>query len=125
MVFVFTNFPEELWPFSKHALVLGDDVGHKKNVMGYISQKGFCIVSSIGNVNQIAPIKGNTYIPIAGVYYPDYEPLKRATSYVNRDGKINIVDDWHVSSIIDGIKSVSWVQDVFFPIRPPIPHSLV
>ncbi|KAA6374557.1 MAG: hypothetical protein EZS28_029915, partial [Streblomastix strix] len=39
MGFVFTNFLEELWPFSKHALVLEDDVGHKQNVMGYISEK--------------------------------------------------------------------------------------
>ncbi|KAA6329773.1 MAG: hypothetical protein EZS28_053575, partial [Streblomastix strix] len=41
----------------------------------------------------------------------DYEPLKRATTDVNGDGKINIVDDWYVNSIIDGMKSVSWVQD--------------
>ncbi|KAA6385746.1 MAG: hypothetical protein EZS28_018726, partial [Streblomastix strix] len=34
MGFVLTNFLEELWPFSKHALILGDDVGHKQNVMG-------------------------------------------------------------------------------------------
>ncbi|KAA6308919.1 hypothetical protein EZS27_039502 [termite gut metagenome] len=39
MGFVFTNFLEDLYPFSKHALVLGDDVGHKQNVMGYISEK--------------------------------------------------------------------------------------
>ncbi|KAA6357997.1 MAG: hypothetical protein EZS28_046476 [Streblomastix strix] len=49
---------------------------------------------------------------IAGVYYTDYEPLKRAVSDVNGDGKINIVDDWHVNSVIDGMKSMSWVQDV-------------
>ncbi|KAA6350848.1 MAG: hypothetical protein EZS28_051872 [Streblomastix strix] len=33
MGFIFTNFLEDLYPFSKHALVLGDDVGHKQNVM--------------------------------------------------------------------------------------------
>ncbi|KAA6371527.1 MAG: hypothetical protein EZS28_032945, partial [Streblomastix strix] len=49
---------------------------------------------------------------IAGVYYTDYEPLKRATNDVNGDGKINIADDWHVNSFIDGMKSMSWVQDV-------------
>ncbi|KAA6364669.1 MAG: hypothetical protein EZS28_039804, partial [Streblomastix strix] len=111
MGFIFTNFPEELWPFSKHALVLGDDVGHKQNVMGYISEKGFYLGVSIGSVDQVTSIKGNTHIAIAGVYYTDYEPLKRATTDMNGDGKINILDDWHVNSIIDGMKSVSWVQD--------------
>ncbi|KAA6374685.1 MAG: hypothetical protein EZS28_029788, partial [Streblomastix strix] len=112
MGFVFTNFLEELWPFSKHALVLGDDVGHKQNVMGYISEKGPYLDVSIGSVDQVTSIKGNTHVAIAGVYYTDYEPLKRATNDVNGDGKINIVDDWHVNSIIDGMKSMSWVQDV-------------
>ncbi|KAA6365311.1 MAG: hypothetical protein EZS28_039164 [Streblomastix strix] len=107
MGFVFTNFLEELYTFSKHALVLGDDVGHKQNVMGYISEKGFYLGISIGSVDQVTSIKGNTHIAIAGVYYTDYEPLKRATNDVNGDGKINIVDDWHVSSIIDGMKSMS------------------
>ncbi|KAA6375696.1 MAG: hypothetical protein EZS28_028776, partial [Streblomastix strix] len=111
MGFIFSNFPEELWPFSKHALVLGDDVGHKQNVMGYISEKGFYLGVSIGSVDQVTSIKGKTHIAIAGVYYTDYEPLKRATTDVNADGKINIVDDWYVNSIIDGLKSVSWVQD--------------
>ncbi|KAA6371401.1 MAG: hypothetical protein EZS28_033072, partial [Streblomastix strix] len=112
MGFVFTNFLEELYPFSKHALVLGDDVGHKQNVMGYISEKGPYLGVSIGSVDQVTSIKGNTHIATAGVYYTDYEPLKRATNDVNGDGKINIVDDWHVNSIIDGMKSMSWVQDV-------------
>ncbi|KAA6332709.1 MAG: hypothetical protein EZS28_053245, partial [Streblomastix strix] len=111
MGFIFTNFPEELWPFSKHALVLGDDVGHKQNVMGYISEKGFYLGVSIGSVDQVTSIKGNTHIAIAGTYYTDYESLKRATTDMNGDGKINILDDWHVNSIIDGMKSVSWVQD--------------
>ncbi|KAA6353423.1 MAG: hypothetical protein EZS28_051050, partial [Streblomastix strix] len=96
----------------KHALVLGDDVGHKQNVMGYISEKGFYLGVSIGSVDQITSIKGNIHFAIAGVYYTDYEPLKRATNDVNSDGKINILDDWHVNSIIDGMKSMSWVQDV-------------
>ncbi|KAA6372308.1 MAG: hypothetical protein EZS28_032167, partial [Streblomastix strix] len=52
MGFVFTNFLEELWPFSKHALVLGDDVGHKQNVMGYIREKGPYLGESIGSVDQ-------------------------------------------------------------------------
>ncbi|KAA6371403.1 MAG: hypothetical protein EZS28_033069 [Streblomastix strix] len=112
MGFVFTNFLEELWPLGKHALVLGDDVGHKQNVMGYISEKGFYLGVSIGSVDQVTSIKGFTLIAIAGVYYTDYEPLKRATNDVNGDGKINIVDDWHVNSIIVGMKSMSWVQDV-------------
>ncbi|KAA6326586.1 MAG: hypothetical protein EZS28_053931, partial [Streblomastix strix] len=111
MGFIFTNFPEELWPFSKHALVLGDDVGHKQNVMGYISEKGFYLGVSIGSVDQVTSIKGNTHIATAGVYYTDYESLKRATTDMNGDGKINIVDDWYVNSVIDGMKSVSWVQD--------------
>ncbi|KAA6371321.1 MAG: hypothetical protein EZS28_033152, partial [Streblomastix strix] len=110
--FIFTNFLEELQPFSKHALVLGDDVGHKQNVMGYISEKGPYLGVSIGSVDQVTSIKGNTHIAIAGVYYTDYEPLKRATNDVNSDGKINIVDDWHVNSVIDGMKSMLWVQDV-------------
>ncbi|KAA6390665.1 MAG: hypothetical protein EZS28_013807 [Streblomastix strix] len=109
--FVFTNFLEELWPFSKHALVLGDDVGHKQNVMGHISEKEFYLGVSIGSVDQVTSIKSNTHIAIAGVYYTNYEPLKRATNDVNSDGKINIVDDWHDNSIIDGMKSMSWVQD--------------
>ncbi|KAA6364522.1 MAG: hypothetical protein EZS28_039951 [Streblomastix strix] len=112
MGFVFTSFPEELQPFSKHVLLLGDDGSHKQSIMGYISEKGFYIGSSIGNVDQITSIKGNTHIAIAGVYYTDYEPLKRAISDVNGDGKINIVDDWHVNSIIDEMKSMSEVQDV-------------
>ncbi|KAA6396551.1 MAG: hypothetical protein EZS28_007927 [Streblomastix strix] len=70
------------------------------------------IESSIGSVDQIIPIKGNNHITIASVYYTDYEPLKRAISDVNGNRKINIVDDWHVNSIIDGMKSMSWVQDV-------------
>ncbi|KAA6383061.1 MAG: hypothetical protein EZS28_021412 [Streblomastix strix] len=112
MGFVFTNFLEELWPFSKHALVLGDDVGHKQNVMGYISEEGFYLGVSIGSIDQVTSIKGNTHIAIADVYYTDYEPLKRAVNDVNGDGKINIGDDWHVNSIIDGMKSMSWVYDV-------------
>ncbi|KAA6403790.1 MAG: hypothetical protein EZS28_000683 [Streblomastix strix] len=85
MGFVFTSFPEELWPFSKHALVLGDDGGHKQNIMSYISEKGPYLGSSIGS---------------------------RAISDVNGDGKINIVDDLYINSIIDGMKSMSWIQDV-------------
>ncbi|KAA6365164.1 MAG: hypothetical protein EZS28_039309, partial [Streblomastix strix] len=112
MGFIFTNFLEELYPFSKHALVLGDDVGHKQNVMGYISEKGPYLGVSIGSVDQVTSIKGNIHVAIAGVYYTDYEPLKRATNDVNGDGKINILDDWHVNSIIDEMKSMSWVQDV-------------
>ncbi|KAA6401441.1 MAG: hypothetical protein EZS28_003039 [Streblomastix strix] len=112
MGFVFTNFLEELCPFSKHALVLGDDVGHKQNVIRYISEKGFYLGVSIGSVDQVTSIKGYTHIAIAGVYYTDYEPFKRATNDVNVDGKINIVDDWHVNSINNGMKSMSWVQDV-------------
>ncbi|KAA6388372.1 MAG: hypothetical protein EZS28_016101 [Streblomastix strix] len=110
--FVFTSFPEELWPFSKHALVLGDDGGYKQNIMGYICEKGFNIGSSIGSVDQIIPTRGNTNIAIAGVYCTDYEPLKREVSDVNDDGEINIIDDWYVNSTIDGMKSMSWVQDV-------------
>ncbi|KAA6386149.1 MAG: hypothetical protein EZS28_018321 [Streblomastix strix] len=112
MGFVFTNFLEELWQFSRHALVLGDDVGHKQNVMGYISEKGPYLGVSIGSVDQVTSIKGNTHIAIASVYYTDYEPLKRANSDVNGVGKINIVNDQHVNSIIDGMKSMSWVQNV-------------
>ncbi|KAA6371183.1 MAG: hypothetical protein EZS28_033291 [Streblomastix strix] len=112
MELVFTSFPEELLQFSKHALVLGDDGGHKQNIMGYISEKGFYIGSLIGSVGQITPIKGNTHIAIACVFYTDYEPLKRTNSYVNDDVKINIVDDWHVNSIIYGKKSMSQVQNV-------------
>ncbi|KAA6353449.1 MAG: hypothetical protein EZS28_051024, partial [Streblomastix strix] len=112
MVFVNISFPKELWPFSKHVLVLGDDDGLKQNIIGYISQKGFYIGSSVGNVVQITPTIGNTHIAVASVYYTDYEPLKRATNDVNGDGKINIVDDWHVNSIIDGMKSMSQVYDV-------------
>ncbi|KAA6373298.1 MAG: hypothetical protein EZS28_031176, partial [Streblomastix strix] len=135
MGFIFTNFLEDLYPFSKHALVLGDDVGHKQNVMGYISEKGPYIGVSIGSVDQVTSIKGNTHVAIAGVYYTDYEPLKRATNDANGDGKINIVDDWHVNSVIDGMKSMSWVQDVVQkqteaigdgvqPYDPSIPVSL-
>ncbi|KAA6371250.1 MAG: hypothetical protein EZS28_033223 [Streblomastix strix] len=91
MGFVFTDFPEELQPFSNQALVLG---------------------VSIGSVDQVTSIKGNAHIAIAGVYYTDYEPLQRATSDVNGDGKIYIVDDQHINSIIDGMKSMSWEQDV-------------
>ncbi|KAA6388644.1 MAG: hypothetical protein EZS28_015827 [Streblomastix strix] len=112
MGFVFTNFLEELQPFSKHALVLGDDDGHKQNEMGYISEKQFYLGVSVGSLDQVTSIKGNTQIAIAGVYYTDYEPLKSAISDVKGDGKINIVDDWHVKSIIDGMKTMSWVQDV-------------
>ncbi|KAA6360354.1 MAG: hypothetical protein EZS28_044119, partial [Streblomastix strix] len=90
---------------------------------------------SIGSVDQVTSIKGNTHLAIAGVYYTDYEPLKRATNDVNGDGIINIVDDWHVNSVIDGMKSVSWVQDVVQkqteligdgvqPYDPSIPVSL-
>ncbi|KAA6360947.1 MAG: hypothetical protein EZS28_043527 [Streblomastix strix] len=120
MGFVLTNFIEELWPFSKHAFILGDDVGHKQNVMGCISEKGFYIGVSNGIVDQITSIKDNTHIAIAGVYYTDYEPLKRATNDVNGDGKINIVDDWHVNSIIDVIQST-------IPFDTPIqnPFSLI
>ncbi|KAA6358952.1 MAG: hypothetical protein EZS28_045521 [Streblomastix strix] len=99
--FVFTNFLEELYPFSKHALVLADDVGHKQNVMGYISEKGPYLGVSIGSVDQVTSIKGNTHIAIAGVYYTDQEPLKITTNDVDGNGKINILDDWHVNSIID------------------------
>ncbi|KAA6403098.1 MAG: hypothetical protein EZS28_001376 [Streblomastix strix] len=112
MGFLFTSFPKELLPFSKHALVLGDDGGYKQNIMGYISEKGFYIGSSIGSVDQITPIKRNTHIAIAGVYYTDYEPLKRAVNDVNDNGKINIVDDQHANFIIDGIQSMSWEQYV-------------
>ncbi|KAA6333779.1 MAG: hypothetical protein EZS28_053130, partial [Streblomastix strix] len=80
--------------------------------MGYISEKGPYLGVSIGSVDQVTSIKGNTHLAIAGVYYTDYEPLKRATNDVNGDGKINILDDWHVNSVIDGMKSMSWVQDV-------------
>ncbi|KAA6395385.1 MAG: hypothetical protein EZS28_009087 [Streblomastix strix] len=110
--FVFTNFLEELWPFSKHTLILGDDVGNKQNVMGYTSEKGPQLGGSIGSVDQVTSIKGNTHIAIAGFYYIDYEPLKRAISDVNDYGKINIVDDCYVNSIIDEMKSMSTVQDV-------------
>ncbi|KAA6378380.1 MAG: hypothetical protein EZS28_026093 [Streblomastix strix] len=112
MGFVFSSFPVEQWPFCKHVLELGDDVGHIQNVKGYISEKGFYLDVSIESVDQVTSIKGNTHIAIADVYYTDYESLKRATNDVNGDGKINIVDDWHVNSIIDGMKSMSWVQDV-------------
>ncbi|KAA6317219.1 MAG: hypothetical protein EZS28_055134, partial [Streblomastix strix] len=80
--------------------------------MGYISEKGPYLGVSIGSVDQVTSIKGNTHLAIAGVYYTDYEPLNRATNDVNGDGIINIVDDWHVNSVIDGMKSMSWVQDV-------------
>ncbi|KAA6378499.1 MAG: hypothetical protein EZS28_025976 [Streblomastix strix] len=40
-------------------------------------------------------------------YVQNYEPLKRVTSDVNSDGKINIVDYWHVNSVIDAMKSIS------------------
>ncbi|KAA6401374.1 MAG: hypothetical protein EZS28_003097 [Streblomastix strix] len=112
MGFVFTDFPEELWQFSIYALVLGDDVRHKQDVMGYISEKGFYLGVSIGSVDQVTSIKGNTHIAIAGVYCTYYEPLKRATRDANGDGKINIIEDWHINSIIDRMKSMSWVQDV-------------
>ncbi|KAA6392622.1 MAG: hypothetical protein EZS28_011846, partial [Streblomastix strix] len=109
MGFVFTSFHEELWPFCKHALMLGDDEGHQQNIMGYISEKGFYIRSSIGSIDQITPIKGNSHIAIAYTYYSDYDPYRRAARDVNSDGKINIVDEWHVNSIIDGKKTMSLV----------------
>ncbi|KAA6402483.1 MAG: hypothetical protein EZS28_001996 [Streblomastix strix] len=90
----------------------GDDGDHKQNIIGQISEKGFYIGSSIGSVDQITSIKGNTHIAVAGVYYTDYELLKRTVSDVNGDGKINIVDDQYVNSIIDGMKSMLWVQDI-------------
>ncbi|KAA6331252.1 MAG: hypothetical protein EZS28_053411, partial [Streblomastix strix] len=74
----------------------------------YKLRKLSCV--SIGSVDQITPIKGNTNIAIAGVYYTDYEPLKKETNDVNGDVMINIVDDWHVNSVIDGMKSMSWVK---------------
>ncbi|KAA6364158.1 MAG: hypothetical protein EZS28_040315, partial [Streblomastix strix] len=113
--------------------IVRDDVGRKQNVMGYIIEKGFYLNVSIGSVNQVTSIKGNIHIAIAGVYYTDYESLKRATNDVNGDGNINIVDDWHVNSIIDGMKSMSWVQDVVQKqteafgdgVQPYVPSQLV
>ncbi|KAA6396131.1 MAG: hypothetical protein EZS28_008342 [Streblomastix strix] len=57
MGFVFTSLPEELWPFSKHALVLGDDGGQKQNITEYINEKRYYIGSSIDSVDQITPTK--------------------------------------------------------------------
>ncbi|KAA6367565.1 MAG: hypothetical protein EZS28_036908 [Streblomastix strix] len=109
--YIFNIFLEDLYPFSRHALVLEYDVDYKQNVMRYIESKGFYIGVSIGSVDQITSIKENTHIAIAGVYYKDFEPLKRATSEVNDYGKINIVDDMYVNLINDRLKSMSWVQD--------------
>ncbi|KAA6387203.1 MAG: hypothetical protein EZS28_017269, partial [Streblomastix strix] len=89
-----------------------NDVGHNQNIMVYISEKGFYLGVSIGSVDQDTSLKGNTQIAIAGVYYTDYESLMRATSYLYGDGKINIVDDWHIHSTIDRMKSMFWVQNV-------------
>ncbi|KAA6390998.1 MAG: hypothetical protein EZS28_013474 [Streblomastix strix] len=80
---IFANFLEDLYPFSRHALMQGDNVGHKQNEMGYMESQGFCIGASIGN----------------------QEPFKKATSDVNGEGKINIVDVWYISSINEGTKS--------------------
>ncbi|KAA6391022.1 MAG: hypothetical protein EZS28_013449 [Streblomastix strix] len=66
-----------------------------------------------------------TYIPFSNSNYErgghemnndaagaiNYEPYMRTFSDVNEDGQINIVDDWHVNSIIDGMKSMSRVKD--------------
>ncbi|KAA6382794.1 MAG: hypothetical protein EZS28_021677 [Streblomastix strix] len=68
--------------------------------------------SSIGSDDQVTLIKGNTHIAIAGVNYTEYESLMRETCDVNGDEMINIVDDLCVNSIIDGMKSMSLVQDV-------------
>ncbi|KAA6366508.1 MAG: hypothetical protein EZS28_037965 [Streblomastix strix] len=112
MGFVFTNLLEELWPFSKHAFVLRDNLDHKQNVMSYIDSQGFNISLSIGSIEQITLIKGNTHIAIAGIYYTDQESFKRAIRDVNSDVKINIVHDWYVSSTNEGVSSMSYVQDV-------------
>ncbi|KAA6398960.1 MAG: hypothetical protein EZS28_005513 [Streblomastix strix] len=111
MGYIFTKFPEELCPQSRHALVLGYDLDRKQNIMGYIDEKGIYLGASIGSIDQITKIKGNIDIAIAGVYYTDYEPKRRATADMNGDGKLNIVDDWFVHQNSDG-QSYSWVQDV-------------
>ncbi|KAA6384007.1 MAG: hypothetical protein EZS28_020469 [Streblomastix strix] len=112
MEYIFNNFLEDQYPFRRHALVLGDKIGHQQNVKGCISEKGFYLGVSIGSVDQVSSIDGNTHIAIVEVNYTDYELLKKATSVINADGMINIADYRYGNSINEGTKSMSWVKDV-------------
>ncbi|KAA6404469.1 MAG: hypothetical protein EZS28_000020 [Streblomastix strix] len=91
--YLFKSYPEEARPKAgdKVIALVGTDTMNKNSIFCYIDQNGPFIIS-------ISQIPSETALAINVTYYKNYEQSKIINYDANNDGRVDIMDTWHVNS---------------------------
>ncbi|KAA6372848.1 MAG: hypothetical protein EZS28_031626, partial [Streblomastix strix] len=91
--YLFKSYPEEARPKAgdKVIALVGTDTTNKNSIFCYIDQNGPFIISS-------SQIPSKTALLINVTYYKKYEQSKIINYDANNNGRVDIMDTWHVNS---------------------------
>ncbi|KAA6355170.1 MAG: hypothetical protein EZS28_049302, partial [Streblomastix strix] len=91
--YLFKSYPEEARPKAgdKVIALVGTDTTNKNSIFCYIDQNGPFIIST-------SQIPSKTALVINVTYYKKYEQSKIINYDANNDGRVDIMDTWHVNS---------------------------
>ncbi|KAA6363582.1 MAG: hypothetical protein EZS28_040891, partial [Streblomastix strix] len=91
--YLFKSYPEEARPKAgdKVIALVGTDDYNKNSIFCYIDQNGPFIIST-------SQIPSSTGLFINVTYYKKYEQSKIINYDANNDGRVDIMDTWHVNS---------------------------
>ncbi|KAA6375626.1 MAG: hypothetical protein EZS28_028848, partial [Streblomastix strix] len=90
--YLFKSYPEEARPKAgdKVIALVGTDSTNKNSIFCYIDQNGPFIIST-------SQIPSKTALVINVTYYKKYESSKKINYDANNDGRVDIMDTWHVN----------------------------
>ncbi|KAA6353754.1 MAG: hypothetical protein EZS28_050719, partial [Streblomastix strix] len=91
--YLFKSYPEKAKPKAgdKVIALVGTNTTNKNSIFCYIDQNGPFIIS-------ISYIPSKTGLFINVTYYKKYEQSKKINYDANNDGRVDIMDTWHVNS---------------------------
>ncbi|KAA6390055.1 MAG: hypothetical protein EZS28_014416 [Streblomastix strix] len=91
--YLFKSYPEEARPKAgdKVIALVGTNTTNKNSIFCYIDQNGPFIIST-------SQIPSSTGLFINVTYYKKYEQSKMINYDANNDGRVDIMDTWHVNS---------------------------
>ncbi|KAA6378486.1 MAG: hypothetical protein EZS28_025988 [Streblomastix strix] len=90
--YLFKSYPEFAWlkAGDKVIALVGTDTTNKNSVFCYIDQNGPFIIST-------SQIPSKTALVINVTYYKKYDSSKKINYDANNDGRVDIMDTWHVN----------------------------
>ncbi|KAA6384118.1 MAG: hypothetical protein EZS28_020353, partial [Streblomastix strix] len=122
MGFVFTSFLEELWPFRKHVLILGDDVGHKQIVMRAINDvNGDEKINIIDDLHVISIIYGTKSMSwVQDVVFKQMEAIGDEVQPQDPSQPVSLSNYFNNSTKLVNNKIFGFLREAYFVKEGPI-----